>query len=84
MSVGGRRSGAGARGFGPFLPGVVLAPFPNCYRCPFDLDRQRCGLHCLAYLDQVVAAESEGDLACVVVEPYQGAAGSIVNGASGR
>ncbi|KPJ62361.1 hypothetical protein AMK68_05030 [candidate division KD3-62 bacterium DG_56] len=78
MSVGGQRSSSGTRGFGPFLPGVILAPFPNCYRCPFGLERQSCGLHCLAYLDQMIAAEAEADIACLIVESYQGAAGSIV------
>jgi 4-aminobutyrate aminotransferase len=78
MSVGGNRSGAGARGFGPFLPGVVLAPFPNCYRCPCGLAPDDCGRECFGLFERTVAAESENDIAAVIVESYQGAAGSIV------
>lgn len=36
MSAGGKRSGAATRGFGPFVPGMVQAPFANCYRCVFN------------------------------------------------
>lgn len=36
MSAGGKRSGAATKGFGPFVPGIYLAPFANCYRCVFD------------------------------------------------
>ena len=35
MSIGGKRASSSTKGFGPFLPGVIFAPFPYCYRCPF-------------------------------------------------
>jgi len=78
LSAGGMRSGAGARGFGPFMPGFVQAPIAYCYRCPFDKTYPECGVFCLSYLERVLEAETEGDLAAVIVETYQGAAGSIV------
>ena len=28
-------------GFGPLIPGVVHAPYPYCYRCPFRQDRRQ-------------------------------------------
>ena len=31
-------------GFGPLIPGVVHAPYPNCYRCPFG--QKEDGGHC--------------------------------------
>jgi len=66
------------RQYGPGIPGAIRAAFPNPYRDP-------CGW-CTGglrfekyfdYLDSVIAANSTGSLAGVLVEPYQGAAGFI-------
>ena len=78
MSVGGKRSGASTRGFGPFLPQVYLAPFAFCYRCVFDKTYPECKTWCLDYLDWFVETETEGDIAAVITETYQGGAGSII------
>jgi len=78
LSIGGKRSGAGTKGFGPFLPGAVIAPFAFCYRCVFDKSYPECEVYCLRYLDWLVETETEGDIAAVITETYQGAAGSII------
>jgi 4-aminobutyrate aminotransferase len=65
------------RHFGPMLPGTILAPYPYCYRCPFDKAYPECDLFCLDFLDKVVDTESAGYLAGVIVEPYQGTAGFV-------
>lgn len=78
MSIGGRRQGAGTRGYGPFLPGVVFAPFPYCYRCPFDSVPESCRLHGTDYLDWLIETETEDQVAAVITETYQGAAGSVM------
>lgn len=78
MTIGGRRQGAGTRGYGPFLPGVVFAPFPYCYRCPFGSTPDSCRLHGTDYLDWLVETETEGRVAAVITETYQGAAGSVM------
>jgi 4-aminobutyrate aminotransferase-like enzyme len=78
MSIGGKRASSSTKGFGPFLPGVVFAPFPYCYRCPFGQTPDNCRLHGTDYLDWVVETESEDNIAAVIVETYQGAAGSIM------
>jgi 4-aminobutyrate aminotransferase/(S)-3-amino-2-methylpropionate transaminase len=65
-------------GFGPLLPGTVYAPFCYCYRCAFDKTFPSCDYWCLKNLDQVIATQSAGDIAAVIVEAYQGAGGSIV------
>ena len=78
MSIGGKRSSAGTKGFGPFLPGVVFAPFPYCYRCPFGQTPDNCRLHGTEYLDWLVETETEDNVAAVIVETYQGGSGSIM------
>ncbi len=65
------------RHFGPMVPGTILAPYPYCYRCPFEKNYPECDLFCLTFLDRVVEAESSGSLAAVIVEPYQGTAGFV-------
>ena len=75
-SVGGL--GGPKRGFGPPMPGVIRAPFPYFYRCPFaSKTEQECADKHLEALDDVVRANSCGSLAGLIVEPYQGAAGFI-------
>jgi len=63
--------------FGPLMPGCIYAPFPYCFRCPFKKKPEACGLFCLEFLDTVVSVESTGDLAALIIEPYQGGAGFI-------
>ena len=65
------------RHFGPLVPGAILAPYPYCYRCPFGKSHPECGDFCLEFMDKVVETESTGDLAALVVEPYQGTAGFV-------
>ncbi len=76
MAVGGK-SGV-KKGFGPVLPGVLHSPFPYCYRCPFGSQPDSCTLHTTQYLDWLLETESVGDVAALIVEPYQGGAGSIM------
>lgn len=64
-------------GYGPLVPGAILAPYPYCYRCPFGRTHPECDLFCLSFLDQAVAVQSSGSLAAVMVEPYQGTAGFV-------
>jgi 4-aminobutyrate aminotransferase len=78
LSLGGRRSGTGTKGFGPFLPGVYHAPFAHCYRCVFDKTYPQCGVWCADYLEWFADCHTEGDIAAVITESYQGAAGSYV------
>jgi 4-aminobutyrate aminotransferase len=76
MSAGG--SMGVKRGFSPFAPGFLHAPYAYCYRCAFGKEYPSCDLHCVKYLDWLLATESSGDVAAVVSEPYQGAGGYVV------
>ena len=68
------------RGLGPFVPGAVHAPYPNCYRCPVGADRSSCAAECLRFLEEQVLIHlvSPDEVAAVIVEPIQGEGGYIV------
>jgi 4-aminobutyrate aminotransferase len=68
------------RGFGPLMPGVHHAPYPDCYRCPLGLDPKSCGADCLEYIEQklFVHLVSPDEVAAIVVEPIQGEGGYLV------
>jgi 4-aminobutyrate aminotransferase len=76
MSVGGKMGVK--KGFGPTVPGTIHAPFPYCYRCAFDKTFPDCECWCFQSLDWAVEAQSTGEIAAMITEPYQGGAGSII------
>lgn len=65
---------------GPFLPGVVHAPFAYPYRCPMNAPAERCAEACLNYLENTIlkTVVSPKDVAAIVVEPIQGEGGYVV------
>ncbi len=58
------------------VPGVVFAPDPYCYRCPFGLECPECGIQCAEYVDYMI--KEEGNVAAMIVEPVVGTNGKIV------
>src|ERR1700730_15857629 len=67
-------------GFGPLVPGVVHAPYPYCYRCPFGKEPDSCAVECVQHLENTLLktiAPAE-ETAAIVVEPVQGEGGYIV------
>jgi 4-aminobutyrate aminotransferase len=68
------------RGFGPMMPGVYHAPYPDCYRCPMGLKVENCQAECLDFIDHQIFAHlvSPDEVAAVVVEPIQGEGGYVV------
>ena len=66
------------RGFGPFMPGVYHAPFPDTYR--FNGSPEACAEASLSYIrDQIlVHLIAPDEVAAIVVEPIQGEGGYIV------
>jgi 4-aminobutyrate aminotransferase len=66
------------RGFGPLMPGVYHAPFPNPYR--FNGSEDHCAAESLAFIrDQLfVHLSAPDEVAAIVVEPIQGEGGYVV------
>ena len=66
------------RGFGPLMPGVYHAPFPNPYR--FNGSADQCAAESLAFIrDQLfVHLCAPDEVAAIVVEPIQGEGGYVV------
>ncbi|MSP63072.1 MAG: aspartate aminotransferase family protein [Myxococcales bacterium] len=65
-------------GLGPLPTGNHLAPYPDCYRCPFQLSYPSCGLACVDFLRQLIKLNTAGSLAAIIVEPIQGTAGNVI------
>jgi len=64
--------------YGPYVAGVIQAPYAYCYRCPFDKGYPDCALYCLQFLREAVRHQSSGHMAALIVEPYQGSSGNII------
>jgi 4-aminobutyrate aminotransferase len=68
------------RGFGPLTPGVMHAPYPYCYRCPFGRAPQNCAVECVQYIENTIlkTIAPPEETAAIVVEPVQGEGGYVV------
>ena len=64
--------------WGPLHAGLYLAPYADCYRCPFKMKYPDCGLFCLDFVRKVLENNTTGNLAAIIVETAQGTAGNIV------
>ena len=66
--------------FGPFLPGVVHAPYAYPYRSPYPNDPKTCAEHALSYITDTLFRTSVNaqEVAAIVVEPIQGEGGYVI------
>lgn len=61
---------------GPMAPSIHRIPYPYCYRCPYDKERETCGLFCLkAYEDVLIDMVDPSEVAAIVLEAVQGDGG---------
>ena len=58
--------------------GIVQAPGPYCYRCPYGLTYPSCELHCAKDIDEVIKTSTSGQIAGMLAETIQGLGGFIV------
>src|SRR5882757_6359100 len=67
-------------GFGPLVPGVIHAPYANCYRCPYGQTPDSCAVECVKHIEQTLlqTIAPAAETAAIVVEPVQGEGGYIV------
>ena len=64
--------------FGP-LPETYKVEFPYCYRCPFGVECDSCGLACADKIDEKWSSpQFEGKVASIIGEPIAGEGGFIV------
>jgi 4-aminobutyrate aminotransferase len=70
------------RGFGPFMPGVYHAPYPDVYR--FNGSADACAEASLTIIREQILVHliSPDEVAAIVVEPIQGEGGYVVPPAS--
>ena len=68
------------RGFGPLMPGVFHAFYPDRYRPPLGSTAESCADACLDYIEHQLFTQlvTPDEVAAIVVEPIQGEGGYIV------
>ncbi len=68
------------RHFKGMMPGTFHVPYGYCYRCPFKQEYPGCGLACVEYIEETLLKKviPPEDIACMIIEPIQGAEGYIV------
>jgi len=57
--------------------GVVQAPGPYCYRCPYGLTYPSCELHCAKDIEEVIKTSTGGQVAGLLAETIQGLGGVV-------
>lgn len=69
-------------GYGPFMGGVIHAPYPYAYRFPFDASAKSAEQIAGEYVDYLLNTRYTGadDVAAVIVEPVQGEGGYVAPG----
>jgi 4-aminobutyrate aminotransferase len=73
------RKAAQRRHFGPLIPGVVHAPYPYCYRCPFGRQPEGCAVECVKHIEDTLlkTIAPPEETAAIVVEPVLGEGGYV-------
>lgn len=68
------------KGFAPFIPGVIHAPYPYAYRCCFGTKTQEdCEDMCANYIEYLLNTPYTGadDVGAVIIEAQQGEGGYL-------
>jgi 4-aminobutyrate aminotransferase len=64
----------------PFVPGITHIPYPDCYRCPYNLCYPDCGAECAHWIEETLFRTTmpPEEVAAIFVETIQGEGGYIV------
>ena len=67
------------KGYGPFMGGVIHAPYPYAYRFPFDTTHKSAEQIAGEYVDYLLNTPytAADDVAAIIVEPVQGEGGYV-------
>ncbi|MCL5287078.1 MAG: acetyl ornithine aminotransferase family protein [Acidobacteria bacterium] len=67
------------KGFGTLLGGVTHIPYPNCYRCPYNLEPKSCAIECATILEREIFKRivDPEEVSAVFIEPIQGEGGYV-------
>lgn len=60
------------------VAGIVHAPAPYCYRCPFKLEYPSCDVACAKDVEELIQTTTTGEIAAFMAEPILGVGGFIV------
>jgi 4-aminobutyrate aminotransferase len=60
------------------VSGMVHAPAPYCYRCPFKLEYPSCDVACADDVEELIQTTTTGEIAAFMAEPILGVGGFIV------
>lgn len=57
--------------------GVVHAQAPDCYRCPYNKNKNSCGGYCAKDVEESIRTVTDGQIAAFIAEPIMGVGGFI-------
>ena len=60
-----------------FVPGIVHAHAPYCYRCPFGATPDSCAMECARDVEELIQTSTSGQIAAFIAEPIMGVGGFI-------
>ena len=64
------------KNYHPLLPSVFHSPYPLCFRCPFGLSPDKCGIKCFSCLENILSNQIDpGEVAACIIEPVLGEGG---------
>lgn len=66
--------------FYPVISNVIHLPFPYCYRCPYKMRPEDCGMYCVDIIEEIYFEKlaDPSTVNYIIAEPIQGEGGYIV------
>ncbi|CAH0347354.1 aspartate aminotransferase family protein [Bacillus sp. CECT 9360] len=65
--------------FAAMLESYPAISAPYCYRCPYSLEPDSCGMACASELESAIRRIGPGNVAAFIAEPVIGAAGAAIS-----